>query len=314
MCVAGTVLWSISKSALDPRILRGNLAATRRRAFFPLFLPSGVGIREMEKFWHELQFNPVAPVEVPFKAELFRRPPRSVQVLRRLSRKGREHVERTTRKLEGRPKLVLGLPNDAQDVAQLVALAHGDVGGVHSAPSGGQSNSDAISSTAAIHPPAEPRVSGGIRGRVGSDVELANIVPESQGATLSPMVPGTASSITIDTGDQPSQIKGPTGRLQVAPFPTGDSDDFIPKITLTRLEEMLSEDQRRIVEDQERLSAGACSSLTRPTHHRPEAAERSKSDQLIKNLRRCLRDADKIDRPGPVAQEDRRHAAEGTVH
>jgi hypothetical protein len=305
MCIVGTVVWSVFKSALDPDIIRRNLAATRERALFPLFLPSGVGEQDMEKFWHGLQFNPAAPVEVPFKAELFRVPPDSVQVLRRLSRNGRNYLERTTRQLEGRPKLVLGLPNDAQDVAQLVALAHGDAGG-DPQPRGGRSDSGFIDSTAAVNPSTEPRILEDIHGRVDSDVAVANIVSESQGATEEgAVVPGTASSNNIGTGDQPSQTKGPTSRPQVTPFATpfpletraGDCDNFIPETTLTHLEEMLSKDQRRIVEDQDRPSARARSRLTRSVHHRPGAAEGSKSVQLIKDLKRCLRAAQDIDRP-----------------
>lgn len=79
----------------------------------------------MEKVWHGLQFNPVEPTEVPFKAELIRSPPKGVNILRQLSRNGRDYLERTMREQQGRPKLVLSLPNDAQQVAPLVALAHG---------------------------------------------------------------------------------------------------------------------------------------------------------------------------------------------
>ena len=79
----------------------------------------------MEKFWHELQFNPVAPVEVPFKAELFSSPPRGVRRLRRLARNGRLRLERSIRKQMGKPKIVQGIPDDAQKVAPLLALAHG---------------------------------------------------------------------------------------------------------------------------------------------------------------------------------------------
>jgi hypothetical protein len=82
-------------------------------------------MQEMEKVWHGMQFNPAVPTEVPFKAELFRPAPMSILLLRQLSRTGRDYLERTKRKQEGRPKLVLNLPNDAQVVAPLAALAHG---------------------------------------------------------------------------------------------------------------------------------------------------------------------------------------------
>jgi hypothetical protein len=281
--MAGAVRWSVSKSALDPHLLRDNLATTRRRAVFPLWLPSGVGIREMETVWHGLQFNPVAPVEVPFKAELFYPPPTSVKVLRRLSHKGRDYLEHTIRMLEGKPKPVLGLPNDAQEVAQLVALAHSDTSRkLSSAPGEG-------------------------RRQVRSNVEAAN-----QRASQRAVVPGR--STTIDADNQPSPIKGPTGRPQVRSFTTpfteaGYGDNFVPKTTLRHLDEMLSEDQRRIVEDQDVLSAEARSRLTCPIHRRPVAAH-SKSDHLIKELKKNLRGVNKIDRPERVAQEN----SEGTEH
>jgi hypothetical protein len=277
--MTGTVHWSISKSALDPHLLRDNLAATRRRALFPLWLPSGVDIRKMEKFWHGLQFNPVAPVEVPFKAELFYPPPMSVKVLRRLSHKGRDYLEHTARMLEGKPKSVLGLPNDAQEVAQLVALAHSDTSRKQSsAPSEGQSELDPVGSTTAFSPSTESWVFDGIHRQVRSEVEVAN-----QGTSQRAVVPGRSTS--IDAGDQLSPIERPTGRPRVGSFAHGDNS--VPETTLRHLDEMLSEDQRRIVEDQDVLSAEARSRLTRPVHHRPVA--RSKSDHLIKDLQKDLR-------------------------
>ena len=258
----------------------------------------------MEKVWHGLQFNPVAPVEVPFKAELFHPAPMSVRVLRRLSRKGRDYLEHTTRMLEGKPKLVLGLPNDAQEVAQLVALAHSDTSRKLSpAPNDGQSDLDPVGSTTTMSPSTEPWVSDGIHRQVRSDVEAAN-----QGASQRSVVPGRANSTAIDAG--------PTRRPQVGSFATpfaeaGYDDDFVPETTLTRLDEMLSEDQRRIVEDQ---AMEALLRLTRPVHRRPVAAV-SKSDHLIKELKESLRDADEIDQPGRVAQEDHKHAvSEETEH
>lgn len=126
LCIVGTVLWSVSKSTPDPDVVRKNVASTRKRAAaYPLFLPRGVTLREMEKFWHELQFDPVAPVRVPFKAELFRSPPKNVILLRLLARKGRWRLEHSMHVQKGRPKLVLGIPDDAKNVAPLLALAHG---------------------------------------------------------------------------------------------------------------------------------------------------------------------------------------------
>lgn len=121
----GTIHWSVSKSTPDPEVVRKNIAASRERAAaFPLFLPRGVTSRNMKKFWNKLQFNPVAPVEVPFKAELFCSPPRSVERLRLLARQGRRRLKYSMRKQNGRPKRVVGIPNDAQEVAPLLALAH----------------------------------------------------------------------------------------------------------------------------------------------------------------------------------------------
>ena len=125
LCIVGTILWSISKSTSDPSVVRNNIAGARKRASYPLFLPRGVGFRKMEQFWHKLQFNPVAPVEVPFKAEMFHSPPKNIRFLRQLAGKGRRRLERSILEQKGRPKRVRGIPNDAQKVAPLLALAHG---------------------------------------------------------------------------------------------------------------------------------------------------------------------------------------------
>jgi hypothetical protein len=143
LCIVGTVLWSVSKSTPDPNVVRNNIAGARKRATYPLFRPRGVDLQQMEQFWHELQFNPVAPVEVPFKAELFHPPPKRIRVLRRLAGKGRQRLEHSILKQNGRPKHVLGIPNDAQNVAPLVALAHGP-GLVQTV---GRSNLDVVDNT-----------------------------------------------------------------------------------------------------------------------------------------------------------------------
>ena len=124
LCTVGTVLWSISKSSLDTNIIRSNFASARARAIHKLSRPEGVKFQGMEKFWHGLQFNPAAPVEVPFKAELFRTPPRSVKFLRRLAQHGRAYLKHSKREQRGKPKRVRGIPNDAEMVAPLVAQAH----------------------------------------------------------------------------------------------------------------------------------------------------------------------------------------------
>jgi len=174
----GTIHWSVSKSALDSDITYSKLTALRKRSNLPYFLPTRVGIRKMERVWHSLQFNPVAPVEVPFKAQLFRRPPKHVQVLRQLSRKGRKYLRLATRKQKGRPKLVLGLPNDARDVAPLVALAHrtGSVG-----VNRRSRDKEGSNYKTAVNLPAE---SAGLQGpHKFSSVEVANVVSENQETT-----------------------------------------------------------------------------------------------------------------------------------
>jgi hypothetical protein len=124
LCTIGTVLWSISKSTLDTDIIRSNFASARARALHKLSRPEGVALQEMENFWHGLQFNPAAPVEVPFKTALFRTPPRSVKFLRRLAQQGRAYLKHSIREQRDKPKRVLGIPNDAEMVAPLVAQAH----------------------------------------------------------------------------------------------------------------------------------------------------------------------------------------------
>jgi hypothetical protein len=273
LCIVGTLLWSISKSALDSQIIRRNLAATRKRASFPLFFPTGVHIREMEKFWHELQFNPVAPTEVPFKAELFRPAPASIHVLRQLSRKGRHYLEQTMRKQEGRPTLVLGLPNDAQDVAPLAALAHG--------PSLVQNfGRNDLNVNTTITPATESRVIEDVQGPVVlSDVYTVPLVMPS----------------TLETN-------------------VSDGDDRIPEATITHLEEMLSEDQKRIAQGLHAFSAiqskRARLMLSPPYTHLTAAGHYSKSRQLIQYLQRHLREAEASGRMVPAA-EGRTHSEEG---
>jgi len=226
----------------------------------------------MEKVWHGMQFNPVAPTEVPFKAELFRPAPTSIRLLRQLSRTGRDYLERTKRKQEGRPKLVLGLPNDAQVVAPLSALAHG--------PGLVQSVVDNNTTTT---PVTELRALGYVQGPIGlSDVQTGR--------------PTTAAHQQASGGD-----------------------DHIPEETITHLEDMLSEDQRRIAEEQAAFSAiqskRARSMLSCPPYTHPEAAgHHSKSRQLINHLQRHLREAETFDRWPSAAQEERVHDAEGMGH
>ena len=125
LCIIGTVHWSVSKSTLDADAVCRNVTGARNRATYPLFLPRGVALPQMEEFWHALQFNPVEPVKVPFKAELFHSPPTRIKRLRYWARQGRWRLERSIRKQEGRPKKVLGIPNDVQKVAPLLDLARG---------------------------------------------------------------------------------------------------------------------------------------------------------------------------------------------
>jgi hypothetical protein len=190
-------------------------------------------MREMEKVWHGIQFNPVMPTEVPFKTEFFRSPSRAVRLLRRLSRNGRGYLERTIRERQGRPKLVLGLPNDAQQVAPLVALAHG----VHLAQNVYGSDSVAVDYTTAT---TRSAVSGDLKDVQGtvraSDVEVSDVV--------------------ADASKQQTHAVEPTTGCNATPLVTLEGgDDFIPEKTLTHLEEMLEEDHRRIVEEQDNLSA-----------------------------------------------------------
>ena len=277
MCDTGTVLWSVSKPTLDPRIIRENLAAVHRRGFFPLFLPTGVKMRDMEKVWHKLQFNPAAPVDVPFKAELFRPAPRGVQVLRQLARKGQSYLDRAAREQGGRDKLVLGLPNDAREMAPLLAYAHGDPGsGPLSAPSVSEGGSRSVGSTTATSLPAEPQ------NLEGTGDPVTSAADQEQG-----WAGREAVSATVNVGEQADQVS-----RTVPPSGTnaGSNGDFVSDLAVAHLEEMLSED---LVRD----SAGGQSQMTaaRHIHSRSGAAERtSKSLQLIKDLKRGLRDADKI--------------------
>ena len=284
LCTTGTLLWSVSKSALDPNIIRDKLAVVRKRSIFPLSLPTGVGIREMEKVWHELQFNPVAPTEVPFKAELFRPPSTSVQVLRQLSRNGRDYLERTVRERQGRPKLVLSLPNDAQQIAPLVAVAHG----ARSTQSGGGSDSGVVDNMTTTTRSAGSGGLNDVQGIVrASDVGVANVVADASKQQT--------RAINSTTGPHAVILEG--------------GDDFISERMLTHLEEMLSEDQRGIVEEQDNLSA-VQSKRVRAMLSRHGVARRGKSHQS-NHLRGHLREAHTIDGPVPAVQEECVHSPEG---
>jgi hypothetical protein len=319
LCTVGTVLWSVSKSTLDPLVIRDNLAAARKRALSPLFLPEGVKWENMEEFWNGLQFNPAAPVDIPFKSELFRPPPNSVQVLRELARRGHNHLEHAIRKQGGRPKLVLGLPDDAQDIAPLVALAHGPglVPSVNSGDSGAVDNESQ----------GLENVQESVR---LSDVGATNAVCEVQEPAQKAMVPSTmgshnkARSIVADASQQPSGITDQTTGAHVVPLAipstpgtNADGDiDSIPETTIIHLEEMLLEDQRRIVEGQDR-SAGQTSRVSqrsRPASARPRATEHSKSQKMINHLMGKMREANnRIDETNPEVQEEQKEQATTTA-
>ena len=190
-CIIGTVLWSISKSTCDPKVVHHNIVGARKRATFPLFLPRGVTLQRMEWFWHRLQFNPAAPVEVPFKAELFRPPPRGIRSLRLLAGKGRRRLKRSIRSQKGRPKLVLGIPNDAQKVAPLLALAHGS-GLVQTVGRVSRSDLDAVDKTT-----------------------IANLSENQERTTRKAKNPQRAAP--IDTGSQPSRSTKQTTQVHAVP-------------------------------------------------------------------------------------------------
>jgi hypothetical protein len=288
----GTVLWSISKPTLDPSIIRRNLAAARERAFFPLWLPTGMTMQDMEKHWNEFQFNPAAPVDVPFKPELFRPAPRSVQVLRRLSRKGQSDLDFAAREQGGREKLVLGLPNDAREMAPLLAHAHGNLGGGPlSAPSVGEGSTCPVGTTASSDLLTEPQHFEGAREPVASPVIAGATDQEQERAAVPLMMTSRVEGpTTVDVGEQIGQLS----ETVPPPGTKAGSGDFVSKSAVAHLEEMLSEDQRRIAGD---FSGGPVH--PRPAHHdisHSGAAEHiSKSSQLIKNLNRSLRDVDEID-------------------
>ena len=223
LCIVGTVLWCISKPTPDPNVVRNNVAGARKRATYPLFLPRGVTSRRMKKFWHKLQFNPVAPVAVPFKAELFHSPPKNISLLRVLARKGRRGLEHSIRKQKGKPKRVQGIPDDAQLVAPLLALAHGP--GLVQTVSG--SNLDAIDNTT-----------------------TTNFSENQEQPTRKARDSQTASP--IDTSSQPSRTTEQTTQVHAAPKAkpfiqdtnaTG-SGDFILNTRSVHSGDMRSKDQR----------------------------------------------------------------------
>jgi hypothetical protein len=290
---AGSVLWSTSKPTLDPGIIRRNLAAAQKRAFYPFCLPTGVTMQDMEKHWNELQFNPAAPVDVPFKSELFRPAPRSVQTLRRLSQKGQSYLDFAAREQGGREKLVLGLPNDAREMAPLLAHAHADLGsGPLSVPSIGEGSSCPVGTTTTPSLPTEPQHFEGTREPVTPPVMAGATDQDQERLAIPPMVTSrVVGPATVDVGEQTGQL------FETVPPPgtKARSGDFVSKSTVAHLEEMLSKDQKRIVGDD---AAGPRIPVhPMPAHHISHLGTvecTSKSSQLIKNLNRSLREADEI--------------------
>ena len=277
MCDAGTMLWSISKPAFDPLVNRGNLAAVHKRACFPLYLPAGVNMRDMEKVWHELQFNPAAPVDVPFKIEMFRPAPNGVEALRELARKGQSYLDRVAREQGGRDKFVLGLPNDAREMAPLLARAHGDSArGSLLAPSVGKGGSRPVGSTANL--PTEPRSFEDTEEPITSATDQ-----EQEWVRRDAVSPMMASR-------QANQL------FRNVPLPETNAGSSGSESTVAHLEEILPEDQRKIVGD----SAGGQITAVRPSpaHHIHSRSGPTgwdnKSLQLIKDMKRSLRDTDKI--------------------
>ena len=287
---AGTVLWSISKPTLDPCITRRNLAAAQERAFYPFCLPTGVEMQDMEKHWHELQFNPTAPVDVPFESEMVRPATRSVQVLRQLSRKGQSYLDFDAHEQGVREKLVLGLPNDASEMAPLLAHAHGNLGsGPLPVPSIGEGSSCPVGTTTT---PSLPTHFEGKKEPITPPVMARAVDQEQEWTAGPPMTSRVVGPTTVDVGEQASKPFG------TVPGTKARSGDFVSKSTVSHLEEMLSKDQRRIVGHD--AGGPMIAAHPKPAHHTfsdSGTAERhSKSSQLIKSLKRSLvRDADKID-------------------
>ena len=224
-------------------------------------------MKDMEKVWHDMQFNPAAPVDVPFKAELFSPAPKSVLVLRRLSRRGQIYLGCPAREQEGREKRVLGLPNDARETAPLLAQAHADLGsGPLSAPSIGEGSSRPVGCTVTPSLPADSQYF------------------EATGE----------SSVMAAATDQEQEWVEDEDPLMMTSLPGTNAG--ISKSTVAHLEEMLSDDQRKIVGD---IGGGQMTAVrpSRAQHisSRSGTAERnSKSLRLIKGLKRSLRDADKV--------------------
>jgi hypothetical protein len=211
-----TLRWSVSKSTLKPKTIYNNVAEARRRSSFRLSHPKGVTSQTMEKFWHGLQFNPVAPVEVPYMVDMFRQPPKRVEFLRHLSRKGRMYLNLSKRRQEGRPKLVRGIPNDARKVAPLMALAHGP-GFVQSVGRLRRRNPDAVDNTSTTKLSArlgDRCIQGPAR---SSSMRLASVASKNQKYTTRKAM----TALMIDPHTATCFVKGANA---------GGGNDFVPKI------------------------------------------------------------------------------------
>jgi len=209
-----------------------------------------VDMQDMEKVWHELQFNPTAPVDVPFKADLFRPAPKSVQILRQLSRKGQSYVDCAAREQAGRDKFVLGLPNDACEMAPLLAHAHGNLGsGPLLAPNIGEGGSRPVGSTTAPDLPIESQYFEGTREPVTSSAVAAANAEEQEGAKRDTVPPMMTSRMVDSTTANVSEQAGQLFPTVPPPGTNAGSGEFVSESTVALLEEMLAEDQRRVVGD-----------------------------------------------------------------
>ncbi|KAI0269903.1 mitochondrial protein Pet127-domain-containing protein [Gloeopeniophorella convolvens] len=253
-----TLLWSVSKSALDSRIIRAGLTAARKRASFPMFLPRGVDMKRMEEIWPTIQFNPAEPVDVPFQTEMFLPAPRSVKLLRRLAQKGRAHLERTAREQEGKPKIVLGLPNDAEQVAALWAATRVNAEAV-AGSSEGSTEAASVAGGAAV---------GGAPAETHEKDDATSGVP-GLGATNDPRHELTTSDAALPDLD---------------PALEQDGREAIPETTLLHLEEMLTEDQKRILEGENAPAADNATMQPSRHHFMPRSRQSSRFIEELKAI------------------------------
>lgn len=120
-----TLHWSISRLSGKDMDIRRGLAASRGRQFRAFSIPTGVDIKDVMKFWDDLNFSGkkasesnAAPIPKP---KSFKKANFNIRMLRAIARKGRKETKRLEEAEEGMPKSVLGELGPVSSLVQTLA-------------------------------------------------------------------------------------------------------------------------------------------------------------------------------------------------